>query len=286
MSWHPNDLVSDLDLLDYEAGILTDFGQDTWHGKRQKALEDWLFPILKSRGFDPYRLRTRANPTQAFSYTSAAYTDQTAAVSDTTEDDLNLAAVLATPGSDALYLGSDKPFRGLFVRMADTVSTAAGVLSVAYWNGNWEPVLVTDGTIQTSGKTLSASGSVSWLLPHDWIVRVVNGSDRLYWAKVTVSAVPTSARAGQMAVILGSALRGAVTFRTLQLIMAEARTSSEGPWPEKADFYKDEADLALQRALPIIGGEFDTDESDQLSDDEQGQTAEEAGGGPWVMERA
>jgi len=286
MSWHPNDLVGDLDLRDYENDVLTSFGQTTWQGKRTKALEDWLFPILKGRGFDPYRLRTRYACDRVFSYTGSAYADQTGVVTDTSADDLNLATVFATAGTDALYLGSTRPFRGLFVRLLDAVSSAAGVLSVAYWNGNWEALLVSDGTIQTAGKTFSAGGSVTWLLPVDWMTRSVNSSAALYWAKVTVSATPTAAKASQIGVIRASALRAPATFRTLQLIMAEAPTGSEGPWRDKAAFYQGEADNALQRALLIVGGEFDTDASDQVDPTETEQTAEEAGGGPWVLERA
>ena len=96
MSWHPNDLVSDVDLIDYEAQALTSFGQTSWQGKRTKALEDWLFPILKSRGFNPYQLRTRMEPTAVLGYTASAYSDLTGASQSTTEDDVNLAAVLAT----------------------------------------------------------------------------------------------------------------------------------------------------------------------------------------------
>lgn len=285
MSFHPNDLVTDIDLRDYEESVLTSFGQTTWQGKRTKALEDWLFPILKGRGFDPDKLRTRRDCAQVFGYTGGVFTDLTGAATDVTEDDLNLATIFTTVGSDALYLGSTSKFRGIFLRMLDTVSSAAGVLSVAYYNGNWETVPVSDGTIQTAGKTLSAGGSITWLLPVDWMTRVINGSDRLYWVKVTVSATPTSAKASQIGVINGSALRAPATFRTLQLIMAEAPTGGDGPWASKADFYRQEADAALQRALAIVGGEFDTDGSDQVSDDEAGQTAEEAGGGPWVLER-
>lgn len=285
MSWSPNDLVSDVDLRDYEEAVLTSFGQSTWQSKRAKALEDWLFPVLKARGFDPYRLRTRFEPDQVFGYTASGYTDKTSASRDTTDDDLNLAAILATVGTDALYIGSTQPFKGLFVRMLDAVNTAAAVLSVAYWNGNWENLLLADGTIQTAGKTLSAGGSVTWLLPVDWMTRVLNSSAALYWAKVTISATPTSAKAGQVSVIRGSSLRAPATFRTLQLIFQEAPTGGDGPWRDKAEFYKDEADAALQRALLICGGEFDTDESDVVSETEAAQTVEEAGGGPYVLER-
>jgi len=286
VSWSPNDLVTDVDLKDYEADIITNFGQTSWQGKRLKALEDWLFPILKGRGFDPYRLRTRYEAAAVFGYTGSSYTDLLSASKDTTSDDINLATVFATPGTDALYIGSRTPFRGLFVRMLETVSSAAAILSVAYWNGNWENLVVADGTIQTAGKTLSAGGSVTWVLPVDWMTRTLNSVTGLYWAKVTISAVPTSAKAGQLAIIRSSALRAPATFRTLQLIFQEAPTSQDGPWREKADFYKDEADLALQRALVIVGGEFDSDQSDEVSETETGQTSEEVSGGPWALERA
>lgn len=284
MSWHPNDLVSDVDLLDYEQGVLQ-MGQTTWQSKRTKALEDWLFPILKGRGFDPYRLRTRYEVDSALSFTSSVYTDKTAAAKDTTADDLNLATIFATVGTDALYIGSVQPFKGLFVRMLDSVNTASAVLSVAYFNGNWEPLLISDGTMQTAGKTLSAGGSVTWLLPVDWMTRTVNASAALYWVKVTISATPTSAKAGQISVIRGSALRAPATFRTLQLIFQEAPTGSDGPWRDKAAFYKDEADASLQRALPLLGGEFDTDESDTVSTAEGDQTTEQVSHG-WALERA
>lgn len=286
MSWHPNDLVTDLDLRDYEESVLTSFGQTTWLGKRTKALEDWLFPILKGRGFDPFTLVTRAECDAVYGYTSSAYTDVTGETTSTTADDVNLATVFATPASDALFVGSAQPFRGLHLKLEDTVSSAAGVLSVAYWNGNWEPLLVADTTIQVAGKTLSAGGTVTWLLPYDWNRRVVNGSASLYWAKVTVSAVPTGARVGQISAIRHSSLRAPATFRTLELIMREAPTGENGPWDEKARYYAEQADNALQRAMQIVGGEFDTDASGQISPTEAAQTPEEAGGGPWVLERA
>jgi hypothetical protein len=286
VSFAPNDLVTDTDLRDYEEAVIAGFGQTTWQGKRTKALEDWLFPILKGRGFDPHRLRTRYAADGVFAYTGSVYTDRTGVVADTSDDDLNLATVFTTAGTDALYLGSSSPFRGIFLRMLDAVSSAAGVLSVAYWNGNWEALTIADGTIQTAGKTLSAGGSVTWLLPVDWMTRTLNSSVARYWVKVTVSATPTAAKASQIGVIRASALRAPATFRTLQLIMVEAPTGSEGPWREKAEFYKDEADNALQRALLIVGGEFDTDVTDVIDVTETTQTAEEAGGGPWVLERA
>lgn len=286
MSWHPNDLVTDADLRDYEASILTSFGETTWHGKRTKALEDWLFPVLAGRGFDPFGLITRAEVATAYGHTGGVYTDVTALVRDAPPDDVNLATVFATPVSDALYVGSTRPFRGLFIRIDDAASSATAAMSVAYWNGAWTALQVADATTRTAGKTLSGGGSVTWVLPYDWTVRTVSSSERLYWVKVTVSATPTGAQTGQIATIRASALRAAATFRTLELIFREAPIQEQGPWTAKADYYALQADAALQRALPLLGAEFDTDASGQVSEDESGQTSEEAGYGGWTLERA
>jgi hypothetical protein len=93
--------------------------------------------------------------------------------------------------------------------------------------------------------------------------------------KVTISAVPTGATASQIGVIRRSALCAPATLRTLTLIMHEAPSGGPGPWADKAAWYETEADAALQRALPLLGGEFDTDASDQVSATEAAQTAAE-----------
>jgi hypothetical protein len=285
VSWHQADLVSDEDLKSYESEILARFGQSDWQTRRTKALEDWLFPHLKTRGFDPYKLRTRYECDSVLGYTASTYSDKTDVTKDTGENDLNLATVFTTVGTDALYIGSSQPFRGIFLRLLDSVSSVTSVMTVAYWSGTWEALDATDRTAQ-SGKTLAAGGSVTWTLPVDWATRKVNSIGPYYWVKVTVSATPTSALASQIGVIRASSLRAPVTFRTLQLIFQEAPTGADGPWAEKAAFYKDEAEGALLRALEIVGGEFDTDASDLVSQEESEQTAEEVGGGPFTLERA
>ena len=103
--------------------------------------------------------------------------------------------------------------------------------------------------------------------------------------KVTVSATPTSAKAGQLGVIRRSVLCAPAAFKTLALIMREAKTGSEGPWREKAAEYQTDADAALERALQIVAGEFDTDESDQVSPTEETQTRAEVARGPFRLER-
>lgn len=288
MSWHPNDLVSDQDLKDYEAAILDRFGQTDWQARRTKALEDWLSLILRGNGFDPQKLRTRYEADRVWSYTSSAFVDRSAAASNTTADDVVLATILAA-STDYLYVGSATPFRGLHLRILDAVSAVASTLTVEYWADGWIELTKTDGTAKTPGVPFSGGGSITWALPSDWTVRAVNASDPLYYVRLKVSAAPTGGTAAtQIGVIRPSSLRAAATFRTLMLIFQEAPTGAPGPWAEKAAFYKDEADAALQRALPIIGGEFDTaDASDLIGATEAEQTSEEVSGRtPFTLERA
>lgn len=286
-SWHPSDLVSDTDLFAYERTLPDVFGANLdWRDRRAKTLEDWIFPILKGAGFEPQRLRTRHQADPVYAYTASAYVDKTAAAQDTTTDDLNLATIFATAGSDYLYVGSVAPFRGIFLRLLDAVSSVTGTTTVQYWSGRWKVLPIADGT-SVSGKTLSAGGSVTWTLPVDWATRPVNSSAPRYWARLSVSATPTGATATQIGVIRRSALCAPATFRTLALIFREAPTSQDGPWERKAAYYESEADAALQRALRIVGGEFDTAEppDDLIDPTENAQTSDEASGGGWLLER-
>ena len=169
--------------------------------------------------------------------------------------------------------------------MQDSVSAVASVLTVAYWNDGWTTLAIHNGTAKTTGKTFSGGGAVTWSLPADWVVRTLNSAGPYYWVKLTVSATPTSAKAGQIGCIRRSVLCAPAILRTLTLIMREAPTGGGGPWADKAIWYETEADAALQRALPLVGGEFDTDESDQVSDTEAAQTDAEVAT-PFTWERA
>lgn len=292
MSWHPNDLVADQDLQDYEQAILTNFGQVEWLARRTKAIEDWLLPIVRANGFDPNRFRTRFEPDQVWGFTGGTYTDLTASARDTTEDDLDLAAIFAAPSTDAIFIGSVGPFRGLHWRLLDSVSNAANTLTVSYWNDQWTALDVSDATAKTSGKPFSGGGSMNWPLVPDWVLRTVNASKAFYWTKIALTAVPTGAKATQIGCIRRSALAAPATLRTLMLIFREAPTAQNGgPWKEKADYYEKEADLALQRALPVIGSEFDTDDAatphDMISATSASQTTDQAAGqAPFTLERA
>ena len=279
MSWHPSDLMTDQDLVAYERDILTRFNVQDWQARRQKAMEDWLWPSLRSNGFAPERFRTRHQPDAAFGSTSSVFTDISSAVKNTTTDDLNLATTLAA-SSDAIYIGSSQPFRGLSVRMLDAVSTAATTLTVELWCDTWKSVQATDGTQLTVGKPFSRGGAITWTVPAEWVVRTLNsGSTPYYWARVRLSAVPTSAKCGQISVIRRSVLTGPLTYKTLAMIFREAPMAQDGPWADRATYYETESALALERAYKLVGGEFDADDpvDDVLDSDDEAQTRDDAG---------
>lgn len=283
MSWHPADLVTDADLLAYETTILTQFNKVDWAQRRAKAIEDWLFPLVEARGFDPQRFRTRHQPTSVLGYTSSAFTDRTSAAN--TSDGVNLATVLAG-GSDALYIGFARPFRGVLLAMHELVnSTVDAALSAAVWTGVWTNVRVADDT-KIGLKGCARGGSLTWELPPGLIRRQLNNSDALYWVKLTAASVLTGASAGPLTVIQRSRLAAAVTFRTLELIFTEAQTDQEGPWRDKVEKYGKEATDAFDRVVNAIGPEFDSDDDDAIDGDEETQTAESAGFKGVTLERA
>lgn len=277
MSWSPNDLVSDRDLEAIESNILRQHARVEWAEKRTAAIEHWLFPRVVARGLDPHRFRTRYQPDAVFGFTGAAWADRTGVVQDSTADDLNLATLFATVGTDVLYIGSVAPFRGLSFRILDSVSAVTSTLTVAAWCDGWAMLAINDGTAQVSGKTFSGGGAVTWAIPSEWVVRPVNNSAPLYWVKVTVSATPTGATCSQIGCIRRSRLSGPVVFRTLELIMREAPTSQDGPWRDKAEWYGQQAADTWDLVAPQIGGEFDTvTEDDVIDTEEAAQTVEEA----------
>lgn len=284
MSWHPNDLVSDQDLIAYESKILTQFGQTDWELKRQRVLDDWLFPLLEARRFDPTRLRTRHAAATVLGYTSAVYTDRTAAATSGT---LNLATVLAAE-SDALLIGFEQPFTGALLSFTESVnSTVTTAVSAYYWTGAWTRVTLTDGT-KIGSKSLARGGSLTWPgVPAGTIRRTISNSASLYWARLNASAAPTGATGcGPITVIRRSRLAAAATFRTLALIFREAPIAGDGPWERKADKYEADADAAFSRAVEWIGPEFDSDQSDAVDATDRLQTSAAVSGGGFSLDRS
>lgn len=283
MSWHPNDLVTDDDLVSYEQTILTQFGQTEWLRRRAKAIEDWLFPLLEQRKFTPARLRTRHVPIAAFSLSGSTYTDRTTAVA--TANGLNLASVLAS-ASDYLFLGFADQFRGISVRMADSVSSVDASLDLRVWADGWDTPPNVRNEALLGLKPFGKGGAITWDVPDGLTQRTLStNTTPLFWVRLNLSAAPTGALAGPWAVIRRSRLCAPVTLRTLALIFREAPSGQDGPWLEKATFYMDEADKAFLRVLDQLGPEFDTDGDDAIDEDERQQTAAQVSGGGLTLER-
>jgi hypothetical protein len=170
--------------------------------------------------------------------------------------------------------------------MADTPSSATAVLTVALWTDAWQTVQTDDRTT-ANGAAFAKGGSVTWRQPAEWVERSVNSIGPRYWARLTVSAALTAgAKAGQVGVIRRSLFCAPTTYKALAWIFRAAPAAQDGPWRDKAAYYDDLAETALSRALDNAGGEFDTViEDDVIDTDEAAQTAAEAGGGAWVIER-
>lgn len=279
--WYPNDVLYDSDLVAYEQTILTQFGQTDWQTKRIKALEDWAFPALAKAGYVPERLRTRHAPAQVWGLTGGSYTDYTAAATEANTATIPLATVFTTPATDHLLIGAPFQFRGLSIRMLDQVSNTNGTLTVQVWADAWANVTTLNETQFLNNKPFSRGGDVRWEMPGDWVVRTINGSAPLYWARITLTATPTGAFAGQMGCIRGTALTGPVTLRTLGLIFREAQTLQGGPWEDKANAYLADAERALEGALLLVSREFDTvTVDDQIDRTEAAQTTGQVTGQP------
>jgi hypothetical protein len=282
--WAPNDLVSDADLIAYERKILTQFAAADWKSRRAKALEDWLFPLLEAAKFVPERLRTRYEVSHVLGVTSAVSSDLTEVAKS--EGGLNLANILAAP-SDALYIASSTPFRGVSVRMQDAVNAVTAALTVEVWTDTWAaPAGISNDTV-ASGKPFTRGGAITWTVPDGLVERSLQGVGPYYWLKLSASATMTAGTAiGPVSVIRRSRLCGPAALRTLALIFREAPTGQDGPWEEKADWYEAEADKALTRVLESIGGEFDTNVTDVIEPEEAAQTSAQVTGGGWTFERA
>ena len=201
MSWNALQLCTDQDIgaLEPEA---TDPSRPwkfaSWAKQRTEAKRDlriWLETDFAEIPGVADRVLDRWKPEYLFTYTAGVYSDKTSELSDDEEEDVNLATVFATAGTDRICIGASWEFEGLFIKLLDSVNTTASVLTAKYWGKNqWTAVpSQSDGTIQATGKTLGQSGRISWVLPVDWERRTLNGTgDEYYWIELSVSVTPLS----------------------------------------------------------------------------------------------
>ena len=94
-------------------------------------------------------------------------------------------APFTVPNGGTLYIGYFEPFA--LATVALNTARNGGSVAWQYWNGAWNALTVTD---RTSG--LSASGTLSFTPPADWVRRVWNGSRSKYWIRATVYGTSTA----------------------------------------------------------------------------------------------
>lgn len=116
------------------------------------------------------------------------FTDATAAVEDRAAASvLTLSALSTLANGDYLLVGSNKPFGGIAVDVAN-VNSNASVMAVHYWNGTaYASITPTDGTISPAGTSLGADGQITWTVPADWTPLAIYGRT-LYWVRISFSA--------------------------------------------------------------------------------------------------
>jgi hypothetical protein len=286
MSWSSLTLCTDSDLGSLEPESTNGhWGATTWPNQRAEAkreLKIWLErDFAKKPDGTPLkgvadRVRDTYAPDAVFGYTGGLYTDLTGVAGDETADDLTLANVFVTVGTDRLYIGFDGEADALQVFMADALNAVASVLTVKYSGAaGWTALTVTDGTA-TSGKTFSKSGRITWTIPTDWQRKSVNEIDTLFWLELSVSVALTSGtKAGQMlAVRAPDGLRRVVALFALGYIAQNraAQAPSTDYWIYKArnQFKTGYMDLseALYASLRDKGGiPIDLDDDNVIDTD-------------------
>ena len=278
-----DDIVTPLDALQNDVRADEDFG-DALTGlpdKLRLALEEFLEPRLLKHGYKPHTHRTRRPPTKAFSFTGGVWADQTANAADGA-DTLDLNAVLVAAGTDALYVGLDRPYRGLFLGMTDTVNGTGVAASLTYWNGQWATLgsSLTNAT-DVDGTPFARAGRLLWPTPGDWLPRAVNASNPLYWVRLQVNSRPSACLIHQLLPITRSRLTQPVALHALALLYREGVGSNRGNWQEKADAFAKAASEQLQLVLDLVADEFDVDEDGATETTEVNSIARE----PWTWER-
>lgn len=274
MPWSQLTLVTDTELgaLEPEAtSAAAPWGSTTWANARAEGKRDLKIlleadfsevPNVADKVVDTWR------PDWVLSAIGGVFTDRTSQAADKTEDDLPLATVFATFGTDKLYVGCSSEFEGLRVLMTATVNAIASVLTAKYSSPTgFATINATDGTV-SSGKTFAKSGRITWTMPSDWQRESLNGmADAYYWIELTVSAaLSASTSATQILPIRPhDGLKRVAALLTLSHIFKGLSAAAAEPkdWLERAMGYRQDAlDLwGKLKASSAVWLDLDRDEA-------------------------
>lgn len=94
---------------------------------------------------------------------------------------------LLTDTDEFVYFGKATKFKEIYLGLAVNGSYASVLWE--YWDGSaWQTL-----SVAGAGADLGADGKVNWTPPNNWATTVVNGSDALYWIRVSAGTVTTPA---------------------------------------------------------------------------------------------
>lgn len=248
MGWSGLSLVSDSEIGQLEPEATASggpWGAITWASARAEAkrsLKIWLESDFPDVVGVADRVRDTWVPDYAFAYTGGIYTDRTSEVRDDEENDLTLATVFTTFGTDRLYIGAAWEFEGLAVLLKDAVNAAAALLTVKYSGpAGWTTLSATDGTA-AAGATFAKSGRITWTVPTDWQRNTLNGTgDEYYWIELSISAALTAGtKASQVLPVRApDGLKRVAAYLALHHILNGLAAGAADPpfWQTKADNY-------------------------------------------------
>lgn len=250
-----DDLVTVLDVLAVDVAAAEDFGgAGNLDDKRRLAVQDWLCPLLEQAGYPVRKHKTRVAPDSAFTYIGGTYADAKALLTDGTE----LRSLVVNAATDAIYVGLTRPFKGVLADLTDSINGAAGAASITYWNGAWSAFSSLSNQTLVSGVPFARAGRITWPEPADWLVREIS-EEKAYWARIQLSAAPTSGTLHQLLPINRSRLTYPTALRVCAQLYMEGAASGRGEWKEKALDTMQQASAALQLVLGRVSDEFDAD---------------------------
>lgn len=267
MGWGSLTLVTDADLGAIEPQAIAaslPWGKTAWPEARAEAKREVKILIESAFAKDVKNAADRVldlhRPDLAYSYISSTYADISAAITDDTEDDVDLTAVFVST-SNRLYVGADYQFDGLRVLMKDALNAVASVLTVKYSSATgWLAMPnAADGTA-VSGKVFAQSGRITWpVIPGDWKrQRLASSGEELFWIELSVGTALSSgsAKAAQIHCIRPpDGLKRVAQLLALAYVLngLERQAGKPQDWKDKAVSYRQEA-LALFQLLKEQGG--------------------------------
>ena len=188
---------------------------------------------------------------KSFNANTAAYTDETTDINNTTANDVALPPIQITTVGDAIYFGKDK-FNKITLNVGTAGVYSGFTLQWQYWNGAWVALSVTD---PTSFFTVAGTNNITFTAPSDWAQTAIDGVTK-YWVRcvVTGTSTPsiTTAPLGTQGWIEGITVWSVNAFYSWHMDIFDEQGAMDDDVPMSAQ---------TPNAYTVINGWFINDES-------------------------